>query len=344
MKKLIGIFSIILAMLSVSSCTVRKVQSSVSSDTVSVYENVSETVSESGITDVIAGTEPGTTVTTETTETVTTFVPDEPGDDVFAPIETLLQSPPVQDAFTAFCYYDITTGISYVYNGSQIVYGASLMKLPFAMSILYDAETEDLGLDEVFTFTGKENVDGTGEIKNLPVGSTYTRLELIQYLLKYSDNVALRELRSKLGYDRYFEYVTEIGADSFTGGYGWNLCAEDCIDVLLSAWEYISGDHLYSEEIKKAMVESVYPYMLTPGLGGKQIARKYGWDEKAYHDMGIVLDEHPYILVFLSDMDSEETATATNAYICRIAQTVSSIHEQIWGAHNGTETENTVAE
>ena len=57
-------------------------------------------------------------------------------------------------------------------------------------------------------------------------------------------------------------------------------------------------------------------------------AHKYGWDEDSYHDMAIVYDEHPYILVIMSDLDAG--GTEENKYIRDIARSIHSIHKNFY--------------
>ena len=159
-------------------------------------------------------------------------------------------------------------------------------------------------------------------------GTTFTYIELIDYLLKYSDNVASGALFRKYDRDVYYDYVRSIGADNFTKDWGFAMSAEDCRRVLRSAWGYLEGNYKYSSRIKKVMIESQHKVMLPPGLGGKPIARKYGWDKGAYHDIGIVYDEHPYTLVFMSDMESADWTI--NGYISKVARLADEIHTELW--------------
>lgn len=75
------------------------------------------------------------------------------------------------------------------------------------------------------------------------------------------------------------------------------------------------------------MCSSVHTVMLSPGLSGKEIARKYGRDYGAYYDMGIVYDAHPYVIVFLSDMDSGYGYV--NAYISSVAAEADAAHASL---------------
>lgn len=247
--------------------------------------------------------------------------------DTFAALDALLMHPPVYGARVAFYYEDIESGVSYSYNADEIMYSASLIKLPFALSLLWENEEHDLGFDGIFTYTGAEYAYGSGEIKFSPAGSTYTYLELMEYMLRVSDNVAFAVLRDKYGMERYFDFARSIGADSLYADDGWTVNARDGGKILKSAYNYIEGDCAFSAQIKDAMCSSVHTVMLSPGLSGKEIARKYGRDYGAYHDMGIVYDDHPYVIVFLSDMDSG--CGYVNAYISSVAAEAAAAHASL---------------
>ena len=139
----------------------------------------------------------------------------------------------------AFYYEDIESGVSYSYNADEIMYSASLIKLPFALSLLWENEEHDLGFDGVFTYTGAEYAYGSGEIKFSPAGNTYTYLELMEYMLRVSDNVAFAVLRDKYGMERYFDFARGIGADSLYADDGRTVNARDGGKILKSAYNYI---------------------------------------------------------------------------------------------------------
>jgi len=345
MKRLRCFIVVILAMLSISSCAsqidigiITTIDDSVIVTDIKTDGNTSTDIPVQDVIVTVNEDEPsvtdGTAVTTETEETASTEVtemipvPEEPDPSVFSQLETLLTNPPSAGAKISFCYEDLTTGISYFYNGDTVMWNASIMKLPIAMSILYNAETQDVGLEDVYVYSENDYREGTGEIIHKPVGTSYTYIELVDYMLRYSDNVALDQVRRKYGQYYHHDYVNSIGANGFSVGSGWSATAKDCSLLLRSTYEYLEGDFLYSERIKDDMINSFHQVMLSPGLSGKPIARKYGWDTEGYNDIGIVYDEHPYMLVFMSDMTNG--GATVNSYISEIARTADSIHENLW--------------
>lgn len=77
--------------------------------------------------------------------------------------------------------------------------------------------------------------------------------------------------------------------------------------------------------MKEAMLHSNYPVMITPAVSPTPVAHKYGWDVDAYHDAAIVYDEHPYILVIMTDYDTG--GDKVNSYIHKITRLINEIHK-----------------
>ena len=75
-------------------------------------------------------------------------------------------------------------------------------------------------------------------------------------------------------------------------------------------------------------MSSIHTVMIGYGVSPKKIAHKYGWDTNAYHDMAIVYDEHPYVLVFMSNMD--QGGSQVNAYIQKVVSLIDDFHENFY--------------
>jgi hypothetical protein len=58
------------------------------------------------------------------------------------------------------------------------------------------------------------------------------------------------------------------------------------------------------------------------------VAHKYGWDTGAYHDMGIVFDKNPYVVVILTDLDSG--GTEVDDYIRSVLKLIDKLHENFY--------------
>lgn len=94
---------------------------------------------------------------------------------------------------------NLASSETFEYNAYEEFYGASLYKLPLAMAVLKKVADGDLKLSDTVFFTPADEADGTGSIAALPFGTELTYEQLLNYLLKESDNTAQVMLERTLG-------------------------------------------------------------------------------------------------------------------------------------------------
>ncbi len=240
-------------------------------------------------------------------------------------------------------YEDIENGYKYSYNGDAVYSSASCIKAPYALSLLLGAEEElaslagvDLStVDRFYDFEGKSIVydsatmskPGTGRIKDGENGATYTYLQLIEYMLAYSDNVAYDQLKAAFDMTRFRSMVYSMNLSSMKKSLS-NMSAEDGGKIMRAIYDYIHDGYLYSDFLYRAMLNSAHTVMIGTAVRPAQIVHKYGWDTGAYHDMAIVYDTHPYILVFMSDMDTG--GSVVNEYVQSVVAQVVRLHHNFY--------------
>ncbi len=251
-------------------------------------------------------------------------------------------------------YADLEKGYCYSWNGDQSYSSASCVKAGYALSILKAASAEKAeydrllaeyiaqngpvdvlpdytwtyDFDRVFTYTEADYRAGSGIIKNQEYGVQYTHLELFELLLKESDNVAFGELREVYGIELLRTMVKELGTKSMKYSNVYNASAKDLGIILKEIYRFTEGSAYYGPFMKETMKDSIHTVMIGYGVAPKKIAHKYGWDTDAYHDMAIVYDDHPYVLVFMSDMD--EGGSAVNNYVQKVTGLVDDLHENFY--------------
>ena len=108
-------------------------------------------------------------------------------------------------------YEDLESGYTYLHNADHSYFAASLMKAPFCMYILQLAANGKCDLSQKITYTATFQSTGTGIIKNAAFGTEYTIQQLIEYAIRYSDNAALRMLRSVFSVDGFKQFAASIG-------------------------------------------------------------------------------------------------------------------------------------
>lgn len=246
----------------------------------------------------------------------------------------------------SFAYYDIDSGEEIKYNSDEIRYSASLIKAPYIYSVLCEIEEFEKNKKErdedgnIIYHDGEEKYDlgekwvydsaamleeGSGEIMEKEDGFELTWKELIDYALLYSDNIAFAQLRQRFGYKYFYEKMAEIGVTGVNRDF-MSLSADDCVKFLITLNEYFESGSEYAEHMKDCMTRSKHLEMICAHYDEGEAAHKYGWDIGAFHDMALILDEHPYIIVIMTDY--EDGGKEPTDFIGDVTELVKQIHAE----------------
>ena len=109
-----------------------------------------------------------------------------------------------------------------------------------------------------------------------------------------------------------------------------NMSAADGGKIMRLIHEYIESGSVYSEFMYNAMLNSTHTVMIGYPVSPAKTVHKYGWDKGAYHDMAIVYDEHPFILVIMTDMDTG--GDEVNKYIQSVVDQVEVLHDNFYSS------------
>ena len=190
--------------------------------------------------------------------------------------------------------------------------------------IRYSEDERKYDLDEVWTYDPETMFEeGSGKIQYESKGFTLTIRELIEYTLLYSDNVAFRQLRERFGMDSFYALVGRLGIKGTKSGF-MQLSAADCAAVLRDLYAYIETDAPWAIFLRDTMTRSMHTVMIPAAVSPTPCAHKYGWDTESYHDMAIVFDTHPYIMVVMTNLDMG--GETVNAYIRALVKECAAIH------------------
>lgn len=246
----------------------------------------------------------------------------------------------------SFAYYDIDSGEEIKYNSDEIRYSASLIKAPYIYSVLCEIEEfeknkkefdedgniiyldgeEKYNLSEKWVYNSATMLEeGSGEIMEKEDGFELTWKELIDYALLYSDNIAFAQLRQRFGYKYFYEKMAEIGVTGVNRDF-MDLYADDCVKFLIKLDEYFESGSEYAEHMKDCMTKSKHLEMICAHYDEGEAAHKYGWDIGAFHDMALILDEHPYIIVIMTDY--EDGGKEPTDFIGDVTELVKQIHAE----------------
>jgi len=196
-------------------------------------------------------------------------------------------------------FENLETGFIYTHNAERVYFAASSIKAPYALYVYLRAERGEADLSRVHTFQPQHMWGGSGRIQRMPFGTTFTELELLNYALSISDNVAFRMLVHNIyGVPGYRDLVESLGANPYhvRNVTSANLTANDAGIMARAMHEYIESGGTYSEHFRSALLANRYPFIISD----HQVASKSGWDVGAYHDIAIVYAPSPYTLVIMS--------------------------------------------
>lgn len=202
----------------------------------------------------------------------------------------------------AVYYKNLKSGYVYTNNANQSFFAASVIKAPYCLYVYSLAEKGQANLNRMYTYMRGMCYDGTGIIKNKPYGSTFTESQLLEYAIRYSDNIAFSILISSYGRDGFKSFlqnndINTLSIGTVTGAY---INADQAGQFANLIYNYIQNDNSkYASKFKTDLMSTSNP-MITASY---PIARKYGWANKSFNDMAIVYAPSPYILVILSNHD-----------------------------------------
>lgn len=222
----------------------------------------------------------------------------------------------------AALYKDIETGYTYTYNGDTSFFAASLTKVPYCLYLLQLAADGKCDLEQKLTYTEKIGSNGTGKVKNSPFGTQFTVSQLIEYTLRYSDNAALRMLRSVYPASGFQKYAAGIGIKN-TAAIGLitnsRITANDAAVYMQAIYDFVGSNATYGSLLRDHMIRTNNKWFTSR----YPILHKYGWADKAFHEIALVEAPHPYILVLLTD--HEDGTEADFAMFRNFSKTVETI-------------------
>lgn len=206
---------------------------------------------------------------------------------------------------------------------------ASTSKLPYIKYLATLVDSGEANLNEKLCYNSSYYDGGSGILKKYPGGGYYTVATLMDYVLRYSDNIAYKMLFNRYGLDGFTDYLAGIGVDFSTyNGYG------DCTAAEMGAMLYDAAlyDGSCLELMQDAGCNASYNYQIGAELSEYRVFQKYGAIKPgniAYHDIAIVYAPHPYILVIYTTIDYD--SAGKNAPFRTIARLVENLNTALYG-------------
>lgn len=219
----------------------------------------------------------------------------------------------------------LPSGVSIGVNDRTEIKLASLSKVPLAMSIMKKIENKKLSLDDKLTIKKDELDKGFGNLWEKGEGATFTVKELLDYLLKESDNTAYNVLFDALTaeevMDVYDNLDVEINSRETIPIVSPKSYSSIFRSLYLSSYLSVQDSSYLLDILTKTNFKDKIPAGIPANIS---IAHKIGVfdltesDGKVYTDCGIVyFPNRPYTLcIFVKNSESE--AKKHMAYISRI--------------------------
>ena len=201
----------------------------------------------------------------------------------------------------AVLVYSMDGETLYSYHPDTAISGASLIKLPYVYYCCTQLSAGVRSLDETITYTSSWYHGGAGIIRLGGYGKVYTISQLIDYAMRYSDNVAYDMLVYLFGIDGFNAMVR-------SWGYSVSISQNTRFPSVTAAFMRTSMENMQKKSNAgecwriawSALVNSVKSYVRDTIGNGNDIAVKYGSIPAQYHEVCYVDGAHPYILVILS--------------------------------------------
>ncbi len=235
-----------------------------------------------------------------------------------------------QNEKVSYAYKNLVTGDFFTFNYDICFYAASSIKFLVALYIYQKAEKDDKILDEKIILKEEDFKLGSGVLKNNKEKLEYTIRELIYFCLKESDNTAYIKLVLYITKEKLIEFGKSLGALHTLEGvdlFGI-VNSFDMMIYLEALYKYFNLNTILSKELKEYMINPGYEIITPKNLNNKEFVKKYGSFGIAYHEVRIVYDDIPYILIVLTQKDKLKEYVKKK-YVNCVARKIANIHRYI---------------
>lgn len=235
---------------------------------------------------------------------------------------------------SAVLVYSMDGEVLYSYQPNTLISGASLIKLPYVYYCCTQLSNGVHSLSDTVTYTESWYHGGSGVIRRGAYGKKYTVAQLIDYTLRYSDNVAYDMLVYLFGTDGYNKMVDSWGYNVHISKY--TRFPAVSASFMKTSMQKMQAKSTAGESWKiawTALNESTNNYS-RKAIGGKnKIAIKYGNIASQWHEVCYVSGDTPYILVILSGANGYG---ADVSFVTGVAKTADKMVKEHYAAKTTT--------
>lgn len=270
----------------------------------------------------------------EVTETAaeTTVAPEPPVTEPPAETAETTSEPPVTTVYevegrAALYYQDLESGEAFAFAPDETFFCASMIKAVYVYALLQLVDAGEIDLAETVVYTADMLVEGSGNFADVADGTVFTVRDLLSHTIRYSDNTAYAMLQARFGTQFFSGIMERDGLTPTRYGAWWRTNARNYGAFFARLHAYFASESENAAWLAAEMKRSTQTVMLQRALSPDPVAHKYGWDEDSYCDGGVALAEHPYVVVFLSNMDEGHMKRANTEFIYAVGGIVKQLHD-----------------
>ena len=198
---------------------------------------------------------------------------------------------------------DLSNGAVYAINEDHYFYSASLFKLPLAIATYKEIERGTISIDQVIEYKEEDTAYGAGQLQSTELGGKYTIDELLNYMMKSSDNVAQNMITRIIGRNAV---TIPFPEQTKSGEFPIKINATP-----LQVAEILEGLHYdlyiktaHGQELIERMSSTDFDNRINTGLSpGITYAHKIGnWQTRGtWHDCGLATHNKTVLVCLMSE-------------------------------------------
>lgn len=213
-----------------------------------------------------------------------------------------------------FYLIDLTTGQTAGGGAQEMLPAASTIKLPLALYIFDEVAQGRATLDEPIDYLESDWQDGAGYLATeLSPGDTMTVGQLVEIMIRHSDNVAKNMLMRRFDEDGLFAWIQAQGGqvelhDDGDGGLIYTNAETLARMMRLLYTDQAFRNPAMRQQLLTYLQTTVYEDRAAAGVpDGVKVAHKIGNLPDVVNDIALVWAPHgPFILAVLSDGVTDE--------------------------------------
>ncbi len=225
-----------------------------------------------------------------------------------------------------FTYENLIDGYRLSKDGDKEDYAASVNKLPAVFYAYKQADEGKLDLNKELVYEPRHYHNWAGIVKNSAFETKYKISELLEYIIRYSDNAAYDMLTEELKIDNIKKYWSNLGYDiTYSDSFG-NMSSNAGSIYAKEIYKYYLSGASNAKKLVSDMRNSAD--MDTIKFNDNyQVGHKYGSFEEHYNDVAIVFDKYPYSVTIMSTMG--DTAYKDQFFL-KTHKLLQQFNEQYW--------------